>query len=83
MPRPDIPHNPEAEAAVLGSMLIDPDAALLVKTILAPGDFFIRKGGWVCKAIYSLVAKNTPVDFVTVRDQLDQQGHLEEAGGAA
>ena len=64
-------------------MLIDPDAALLVKTILAPGDFFIRKGGWVCKAIYSLVAKNTPVDFVTVRDQLDQQGHLEEAGGAA
>ena len=41
------PSNAEAEQAVLGSLVIDPDAALVVEPILKESDFYFEKHRWI------------------------------------
>ena len=82
-PEKTIPHDVEAEEAVLGSLLIDPDALYRVASFLRPEDFYIQKNGWIYEAILSLHERREPVDFVTLRNELEARGLLEEVGGAA
>jgi len=77
------PHNIEAEEAVLGSLLIDPDAILRVASFLRPDDFYREKNGWVYEAILDLHERREPPDFVTLCDELKRQERLEEVGGPA
>jgi replicative DNA helicase len=77
------PHNTEAEEAVLGSLLIDPDAIFKVASFLAPEDFYREKNGWIYDAIRDLHNRREPADFVTLCDELERRGQLEEVGGAA
>jgi replicative DNA helicase len=83
--RPDqlAPHSVEAEEAVLGSVLINPDALFEVASFLQPDDFFIVRNGWVWEAILRLQERNEQIDYVTVVEELRQQERLEEIGGAA
>jgi len=85
MPVPDkmIPQNVEAEEAVLGSLLIDPEALFRVAPFLAAEDFYVQKNGWIYQAILSLHERREPIDFVTLCDELERRGQLEEVGGAA
>jgi replicative DNA helicase len=85
MATPDklVPHNIEAEEAVLGSLLIDPEALFRVSPFLRPDDFYLQKNGWVYEAILSLHEQRQPVDFVTLCDDLERQGRLDQVGGAA
>ncbi len=76
------PHNVEAEEAVLGSLLIDPDATLLVCTFLLKDDFYVERHGWIYEAIKHLHEKNIPTDLVTISDELDRRKQLDGAGGA-
>ena len=78
-----VPHNVEAEEAVLGSLLIDPEAIFRVSTFLKPEDFFIVKNGWIYDVVLSLHERRQPADFVTVCDELENRKQLEEVGGAA
>jgi len=77
------PHNVEAEEAVLGSLLIDPEAIFRVSPFLRPDDFYIVKNGWVYDAILGLHERRMPADFVTVCDELENRNQLEEIGGPA
>ena len=77
------PHSVEAEEAVLGSVLINPDALHDVASFLQPEDFFIVRNGWVWEAILRLNERNEQIDYVTVVEELRQQDRLEEIGGAA
>jgi hypothetical protein len=45
-----MPHSEEAETAVLGSVLIDPDAFYDVDLIVSPGDFYSHQRGQVYQA---------------------------------
>jgi replicative DNA helicase len=76
-----VPHNIEAEQAVLGSLLIDPDAIFRVDSFLRPEDFYIVKNGWIYEAICDLHNRREPADFVTLCDELSRKGRLEEVGG--
>jgi replicative DNA helicase len=78
-----VPHNIEAEEAVLGSLLIDPEAVFRVSPFLKPDDFYIVKNAWIFDAILSLHERRQPADFVTVCDELENRGQLEETGGPA
>ena len=78
-----VPHNSEAEEAVLGSLLIDHEALFRVSPFLKPEDFFIQKNGWIYGTILSLHERREPIDFVTLCDDLERQGRLEEIGSAA
>jgi replicative DNA helicase len=82
-PDKTIPHNVEAEEAVLGSLLIDSEAIFRVSPFLKPDDFYIVKNGWIYDAILSLHERRQPADFVTVCDELENRTQLEEVGGAA
>jgi len=82
-PNKTIPHNVEAEEALLGSLLIDPEALFRVMPFLKGEDFYIQKNGWVYQAILSLHERREPVDFVTLCDELERREQLAEVGGAA
>jgi replicative DNA helicase len=77
------PHSLDAEEAVLGSILINPDAYYDVASFLQAEDFFIVRNAWVWEAITRLHERGEQIDYVTVVEELRQQKRLEEIGGAA
>ncbi len=85
MATPDktIPQNVEAEEAVLGSLLIDPEALFRVAPFLKAKDFYIQKNAWIYEAIMALHERRDPIDFVTICDELERREQLREVGGAA
>ena len=78
-----VPHSREAEEAVLGSVLIYPQVYFDLAEFLAPDDFFIHRHRWIWEAIIRLCVRRIPIDSLTVIEELDQHGRLEEIGGAA
>lgn len=77
------PYNIEAEEAVIGSLLIDPDAIPLVTNLLTPPDFYREKHRWLYEAIITLHNRDEPADTVTLADELERRGKLKEVGGIA
>ncbi|MCL4829104.1 MAG: replicative DNA helicase [Caldilinea sp.] len=78
-----IPANLEAERAVLGSLLIDPDAIIKIASFLRAEDFYRERHAWLYEAMMALHDRREPLDFVTVVDELERRGHLQEVGGPA
>lgn len=80
------PHNLDAERSVLGAMLLNPDAVGTAIEILHEKSeeiFYSESHQYVYAAMVSLFGRNTPVDAVTLVEQLNRDGHLEAAGGAS
>lgn len=77
------PQNREAEEAVLGSVLIDPDAIFDVVSFLKPEMFYSTTNRWIFDAIVSIHARNEPVDILTLLEELRRREQLEEIGGEA
>jgi replicative DNA helicase len=77
------PQNLDAEKAVLGALLLDPDAFDTVLGILTPDDFYADSHRVIYQAMLELEQKGTPVDIITLTDLLKSQAGLEKAGGAA
>src|SRR5512142_1907431 len=77
------PHSVEAEEAVLGSILIDPEAIYRVSGFLKAEDFYIVKNQWVWEAGLALHERREPIDFVTLTRELEARGQLAEIGGPA
>ncbi len=75
------PQNIEAEEAVLGSILIDRDAIVKVAPFLKPEDFYRDKNGWIFAAVLDLYNRHEPADFVTLCDDLERSGKLDDVGG--
>jgi replicative DNA helicase len=78
-----VPHAREAEEAVLGSVLINPEAYFDVAPFLKPEDFYIHRHRWVWETFARLIERRSPIDFLTVTQELDQLGQLAEVGGPA
>ena len=77
------PQSIEAEEAVLGSILIDPDAIIRVAAMLKPEDFYREKHGWIYETALILHERREPIDFLTVCDELERREQLDEVGGAS
>lgn len=78
-----VPANPEAEQAVLGSMLIDESCTPRVRLILKESDlFYNQRHAWIYQVICDLHDQRVPADFVTVCDALERRKQLDEVGGA-
>jgi replicative DNA helicase len=77
------PHNREAEEAVLGAVLINPEAYYDVAQFLHPEDFYIVRNRWVWETFNRLHDRRVPIDFLTVSADLEQLNRLGEIGGAA
>ncbi|NVZ61240.1 replicative DNA helicase [Pseudomonas gingeri] len=64
------PYSLEAEHAVLGAMLIKPELIDILSADLKTSDFFFADNRAVFEAIQTLKARGTPVDFLTVAEQV-------------
>lgn len=76
------PQDLDAEESVLGAMLLNEQAVLAVSEIISdPGDFYREAHGTVYRAILALLARSEPIDAVTVSDELERMGAIEDVGG--
>ncbi len=75
------PQSPEAEMAVLGSMLVEKEAIDSSAEILEPRHFYSEAHRKIFKAILDLHNKNRAVDIITLSDELKRQNLLQELGG--
>jgi len=80
---PGIPHSREAEEAVVGAVLINPDVYYDVAQFLQADDFYIHRLRWIWEAYTRLHEGRTPVDLLTVTEELDRMNQLIELGGPA
>ena len=80
---PSIPHSREAEEAVVGAVLINPEAYYDVAQFLQADDFYIHRHKWIWEAFTRLHEQRTPIDMLTLSDELDRMGQLAELGGPA
>lgn len=77
------PQNTEAEASLLGAILLDPDAIVKIADIVGYDDFYEDRHRHIFQAIQSLYERHSPVDILTLSDELKSTGFLEMVGGAA
>lgn len=75
------PQNLEAEQAVLGAMMLEPETGSSVFEILQPDDFYRDNHRLIFSAVQDLAEKGDPVDLVSVAEVLRRQGRLEQVGG--
>ena len=68
------PHSPQAEQAVLGSMLIDADCVKDVMDKLQPEDFYLRANRDIFETIYHMFIYSRPIDGVTVAGEMERNG---------
>lgn len=76
-----MPHNIEAEQAVLGSILIDLQAQSDILAMLGEEDFYSEAHKQIYATMLKIYQRSTPVDFVTLSDQLDKDKILDKVGG--
>jgi replicative DNA helicase len=77
------PQNLEAEEAVLGAMLLSETAIGVVTEILDAADFYRGSHGTIYRTCLALWAKGEPVDAITLANELEERGELEQIGGAS
>lgn len=78
-----LPHNLEAEKALLGGVLVQGSSFDRAATIVRPADFFRRAHRTIFGHLGKLVEARVAIDLVTLLDSLGAAGELEECGGAA
>lgn len=76
------PQNIEAEQAVLGAVLVDKDALYKVAGSIAADDFYREDHKTIFSAMLELFEKRSPIDLVTINDELKKKNLLDKAGGA-
>ncbi len=76
------PHNTEAEASLLGAILIDSDAIVKIADNVIPEDFYEERHRRIYEAVMQLYEKRSPIDVLTLSDQLKSTGFLDGVGGS-
>jgi replicative DNA helicase len=79
----ELPFDRQAEEAVLGAILINPEVYFDVAHFLSPEDFFLHRNRWIWEAFASLQEQRLPIDILTVSEELERQSKLDDAGGPA
>ena len=78
-----VPHSREAEEAVVGAVFINPEVYYDIAQFLTADDFYIHRHKWIWEAFTSLHEQRVPIDLLTVSDELERRGQLNEIGGPA
>ncbi|MBN1257557.1 MAG: replicative DNA helicase, partial [Planctomycetes bacterium] len=80
-PERTIPHSLEAEAGVLGSLLIYPERIDLIRGVIEAGDYYSEAYGMVFQAIVDMCDAHQPVDSLTLAEELSRRGQYDIIGG--
>jgi replicative DNA helicase len=76
-----VPESLEAEAAVLGSMILDRECIGQVVQHISSDDLYRPEHQQIFNALISLYEKNSHIDLVLLRDELKKQNRLKSVGG--
>jgi len=71
----------DMEEALIGSVLITPDAYVDAAPIVSADDFYLNRNRWIWEAFIELFKSDNDFDILTVKDALESSGHLEDIGG--
>lgn len=77
------PQNAEAEASLLGALLIDADAIVKIADTVSPEDFYEERHRRIYESVMQLYERHSPIDVLTLSDQLKASSFLDMIGGAA
>lgn len=77
------PQNLDAEASLLGAILIDTDALVKIADKVDAYDFYDEKHRYIYEAINQLYEKHSPIDVLTLSDQMQANTTLEAIGGSS
>ncbi len=76
------PQALDAERAVLGGIMLEPEAATKAIEIVAFDDFYRPAHGQIFKAMVGLFMRREPIDVITLSKELNRTDDLENIGGA-
>ena len=77
------PQNLEAEASLLGALLIDTDAIVKIADMVSTNDFYDERHAHIYQAIKNLYDNHKPIDILTLTNELRSSKQLDNVGGAA
>ncbi|MBE6150629.1 MAG: replicative DNA helicase [Firmicutes bacterium] len=77
----EIPNNPEAEQAVIGSMFLEKNALQKACEVLNPESFYFNNNAKIFGTIKEMAEKKVPIDLTTVTTELKNKNILNEVGG--
>jgi replicative DNA helicase len=75
------PQNIEAEASILGCLMIDKDAIFKIADTLRPEDFYKDSHGIIYETMRELYSRHEPIDILTITSKLEEKNKLEAVGG--
>ncbi|HEU4608802.1 MAG TPA: DnaB-like helicase N-terminal domain-containing protein, partial [Chitinophagaceae bacterium] len=78
-----LPQNTDVEASLLGSLLIDGESFLKISDQLQAADFFDKKHSMIFASMRVLHDKRSPIDILTLSEQLKSESRLDLVGGAS
>lgn len=76
------PHNLEAEAGLLGGILVDKEALIKVADSVKVEDFYVDRNGIIYGAMLELYEARQPIDLLTLSNRLSELEELDKLGGA-
>lgn len=77
------PQSVDVEASLLGSVLIDPDAIVKIADMIKSIDFYDDRHRLIYEACVRLYEQGSPIDVITLSEELKTEGALNEVGGAS
>ncbi len=75
------PQSLDSEQALLGSIMIRPEAIHDIVDIITPDSFYADKHRFIYKTMIELTEKSEPIDLLSVSNKLEEKGKLENIGG--
>ncbi len=78
-----IPHDSEAEKAVLGAVFLDPEAIIDASDVLQPDDFYEHANRIVFQAMLNISDREEVIDPVTLQDELKKNNQVDDIGWIA
>ncbi|MCR4264304.1 MAG: replicative DNA helicase [Candidatus Roizmanbacteria bacterium] len=76
-----LPHNTDAEASVLASILVDKESIIEIVEVLSSHHFYDDRNRLIYEAMVSLYERGEPIDLITVPAELKKQGNSTKTGG--
>ncbi len=77
------PHSIEAEQSILGGLMLDDSKWDVVGDLVVEDDFYRQDHRLIFRALSRLANNGTPLDVVTVAEELERTNELSAAGGMA
>ena len=77
------PNSQEAEKSVLGAMMQSANAVGMANELLSAEDFYAPAHRAIFAAMHQMHVRGTPIDLVTLDEEMSNEGKLEGVGGTA